>query len=334
MRSCLFLHHEKTPSFHLDDNKGLWHCFGCGEGGNIFTFIQKIKGCDFPRAVDELCDIFGIDKRKYIIYQDEEEAEKSKNFYQTMEIVAEFYKENLRQNQDALDYLHIVRGLSDKTLEGFGFGLADNDINKILQYCIGKGCCEQDLIKCGIIKEPENEDGFERRKYLFFRDRIMIPIHNSQGKIVAFGGRVYKAGDDGAKYLNSSENDYFKKGNILFNFNRAKRNLKKDNYLIIVEGYMDAIALYSHGFNTAIAPLGTSITEEHLNTILNYCDKPLFLFDSDNAGQKASMRACEMLFSMLNTGKISYIEIESVMNVIKKSLKIWDGMSSQSGNVN
>ena len=297
---CPF-HHEKTPSFHLDDNKGLWHCFGCGEGGNIFTFIQKIKGCDFPRAVDELCDIFGIDKKKYIVYQDVEEVEKSKNFYQTMEIVAEFYKENLQNNQEALDYLHIIRGLDNNILEEFGFGLADNDINKILDFCKNRGANEQNLIDCGIIKESQNSME-ENKKYLFFRDRIIIPIHNAQGKIVAFGGRIYKSGDENAKYLNSSENWYFKKGNLLFNFNRAKKHLNKDNYLIIVEGYMDAIALYSHGFTTAIAPLGTSITENHLKTILSYSQQPVFLFDSDNAGQKASMRACDMLFSFIKVG--------------------------------
>jgi len=295
---CPF-HHEKTPSFHLDDNKGLWHCFGCGEGGNVFTFIQKIKGCDFPKAVDELCEIFGIDKSKYIVIKNTEEVEKSKNFYQTMDIVAEFYKENLKNNKEALDYLHLIRDLDDNTLEEFGFGLAGNDINEILEYCKNKGVNEQNLIDCGIIKESEN-----KKKYLFFKDRIMIPIHNTQGKIVAFGGRIYKTGDENAKYLNSSENDYFKKGNILFNFNRAKRKLNKDNYLIIVEGYMDAIALYRYGFTTAIAPLGTSITENHLKTILNYCKEPVFLFDSDNAGKKASMRACEIIFSMLETGTI------------------------------
>ena len=130
----------------------------------------------------------------------------------------------------------------------------------------------------------------------------MIPIHNASGKIVAFGGRIFKTNDNNAKYLNSPENDYFKKGSLLFNLNRAKKFLDRNNALIIVEGYMDVISLWQAGIKTAVAPLGTSITEKHLATILNICKTPIFVFDSDTAGQRASIRACEMLMPMLKTG--------------------------------
>ena len=306
-KCCCPFHHEKTPSFHLDDYKGLWHCFGCGEGGNIFTFIQKIKNCDFPQAVDDLCEMCGIDKTKYITVQNAEEVEKTKNFYQTMEIVAQYYKDNLLQNQEALDYLLNIRELQQETLEEFNFGLADDDINKLINYCKLRDISEEQLVNCGILKESDKfeiDNNGERIKnrYLFFKNRIMIPIHNQQNKIVAFGGRIYKTNDDGAKYLNSGENWYFKKGNLLFNFNRVKKKLNKDNYVIIVEGYMDAIALWQNDIQTAIAPLGTSITDFHLKTIFSYCQQPVFLFDSDTAGQKASVRACEMIFSMIKVG--------------------------------
>ena len=306
-KCCCPFHHEKTPSFHLDDNKGLWHCFGCGEGGNIFTFIQKIKNYDFPQAVDELCEIFSIDKSKYISIQSEEDVEKTKGFYQTMDNIKNYYQESLLNNQDALDYLLNIRELDRDTLEEFGFGLADDDLNKIINYCKIRDITTDMLVNCGILKENDyfdiDDNGEKiRQKYLFFKNRIMIPIHNQQGKVVAFGGRIYKTNDDGAKYLNSSENWYFKKGNLLFNFNRAKKHLNKDNYLIIVEGYMDAITLWQHGIHTAIAPLGTSITDFHLKTIFSYCQNPIFVFDSDNAGQKASIRACEMIFSMIKVG--------------------------------
>lgn len=321
------LHHEKTPSFHLDDNKGLYHCFGCGEGGDIFNFVQKIKSCDFSQALDYLCDIFSIDKSKYrLTSADAKIEEEKKTFYQAMEVVAGYYQQVLSDNPDALNYVKTIRELSGETMQEFSIGLAENDIQKLIGYCKLRDVDEKLLLQCGVIKERQNEANGnesqnENRKaisdksddyYLFFRNRIIIPIHNHQGKIVAFGGRVYLSGDSNAKYLNSSDNDYFKKGNVLFNFWRAKKHLGKGNdgkiqKLIIVEGYMDAITLWQNGFQTAIAPLGTSITDTHLRTIFNFCQEPIFVFDSDTAGQKATMRACEMIFPMLRVGLIPKI---------------------------
>ena len=298
---CPF-HHEKTPSLHLDDNKGLWHCFGCGEGGNVFTFLQKIRGYDFKQAVDELCEFFSIDKSKYIVVV--ENANNNDNditFYEITEVVAKYYQECLAKNKEAISYLKDIRGMNNDTLEEFGFGVAENDYESLVSHCVKNGVSVEDLILCGIVKQDEqNKD----KKWLFFRDRIIIPIRNEQGKIVAFGGRIYKSGDNGAKYLNSSENIFFKKGSLLFNFDKAKRNLKQENSLIVVEGYMDAVALWQSGIKTAVAPLGTSITGNHLAKIFNYCKEPIFLFDSDEAGKKASIRACEMIFAILEVGFI------------------------------
>ena len=183
-------------------------------------------------------------------------------------------------------------------------GLVKNNIAELISYCKKNNIEEKDIINTGVIKNKHTASSFDDDKYLFFRNRIMIPIHNTNGKIVAFGGRIYKNDDKTAKYLNSSENDFFKKGQILFNLHRAKMNLNKDNSLIVVEGYMDTITLWQNAFKTAIAPLGTSITETHLKTIINFCKTPIFIFDSDIAGQKAAIRCCEMLFPILQTGII------------------------------
>jgi len=312
-KCCCPFHHEKTPSFHIDDKTGLYHCFGCGAGGDVFTFIENIKQCSFQQAIEYICDIFCIDKSKY--KKNTKELIQQENEYKilcnTMETVACYYQKCLHEDKEALNYVKIIRDINNETEREFLFGLANDNLKDLLGYCEKYKVDEKTLIKYGIIRENQNKNG-ERYKYLFFRNRIMIPIHNAQGKIVAFGGRIYKLNDENAKYLNSSDSEFFKKGNILFNFNRSKKNIGKDkngnhNPFIIVEGYMDAISLWQAGFKTAIAPLGTSITENHLKIIFNYCQDPIFVFDNDNAGQRATLRACEMIFPILKTGFVPKI---------------------------
>lgn len=296
---CPF-HHEKTPSFYVDERKGFYKCFGCGESGDVFKFVEKIRSCDFLQSVDYLCDFFGIDKSKYVT-QDEGNIKQQASFYKTMSVIADFYEQELKQNPDASLYVSGVRGLTDETIKKYKIGLANNDLGALQTYCEAHGIGEAELLDSGVVRKSEKDD----EKYLFFRDRIMIPITNPSGKIVAFGGRIYKAADEAnkvAKYLNSSENFYFKKGRILFNLYNAKQALTADKQFIIVEGYMDVIALAQAGINTGIAPLGTSITDEHLKLIISYCKQPIFVFDNDNAGHKASLRACEMMFPLLRSG--------------------------------
>ena len=300
---CPF-HHEKTPSFNIDDREGFFKCFGCGEGGDVIKFIEKIKGCDFKQAIDYLCDILVIDKEKYTVKTTSKQQniiDKQQVFVNTTKIVAEYYRNNLLSNKEAYNYVLNIRNLNEDTIKEFLIGFADNDIADLLNFCRQNNVSEEDIVSAGILRHSLRTE-YNGGKYLFFRDRIMIPIHNISGKIVAFGGRIFKVNDNNAKYLNSPENDFFKKGAILFNLNRAKKHLDKENALIIVEGYMDVISLWQAGFKTAVAPLGTSITEKHLATILNICKTPIFVFDSDVAGQRASIRACEMLMPMLKTG--------------------------------
>ena len=308
-KGCCPFHREKTPSFYIDEREGYFKCFGCGEGGDIITFVEKIKGCDFNQATDYLCELFGIDKSKFLpTTQEQQEIEKTKSFYQAMDIINDYFVRCLKNDTSAMNYVKNIRGLNNETLDEFKFGLAKNNIFELRNYCNENGVDNDLLLKCGVIKKDETG-----KEYLFFRDRIMIPIHNKDGKIIAFGGRIYRKEDENgeiklAKYLNSSENSFFKKGSILFNLNRAKKYLdkrdenEKNSSFIVVEGYMDAIALWQNGFKTGIAPLGTSITEQHLRNIICYCQKPVFIFDSDNAGKKASIRACEMMFNIIRTG--------------------------------
>lgn len=297
---CPF-HREKTPSFYIDDNNGFFHCFGCGEGGDVISFVQKIKSCDFLQALDVLCDILAIDKKKFE-KKDIQEIKQQRSFYETMNIINDYYSISLCENEKAQSYLKNTRLLNDDTIKEFSIGVIDNDLNNFCKFLLNHDVKEETLLKLGFIKYTIDKDtDIGDKKYLFFRNRIMIPIHDQSGRIVGFGGRIYNT-DEGAKYLNSAESDFFKKGSILFNFHRAKKCIDSDKPLIIVEGYMDVITLWQAGFKTAIAPLGTSITNDHLQKILNYCKTPVFIFDSDTAGVKASVRACEMLFSLLQTG--------------------------------
>lgn len=300
---CPF-HHEKTPSCNIDDREGFFKCFGCGEGGDVIKFIERIRGFDFKQAVDYLCDTLNIDKTKYLIKktsQQQSAIDKQKVFLDATKIIAEYYTNKLLSNNDAYHYVLNVRNLNEETIREFLIGFSGNDISELLSFCNKHNIGEEELVNAGILRYSLTTE-YNGGKYLFFRDRIMIPIHNISGKIVAFGGRLFKTNDNGAKYLNSPENDYFKKGSILFNLHRAKRFLDKTNSLIIVEGYMDVISLWQAGFKTAIAPLGTSITEKHLKNIISICKTPIFVFDNDEAGKRASMRACEMIMPMLKTG--------------------------------
>ena len=297
---CPF-HREKTPSFYIDDNNGFFHCFGCGEGGDVISFIQKIKSCDFLQALDVLCDILAIDKKKFE-KKDIQAIKQQHSFYETMNIINDYYSISLCENEKAQSYLKNTRLLNDDTIKEFSIGVIDNDLNNFCKFLSNHDVKEEMLLKLGFVKYTlEKGTNVSDKKYLFFRNRIMIPIHDQSGRIVGFGGRIYNT-DEGAKYLNSPESDFFKKGSILFNFHRAKKCIDGDKPFIIVEGYMDVIALWQAGLKTAIAPLGTSITNDHLQKILNYCKTPVFIFDSDTAGVKASIRACEMLFSLLQTG--------------------------------
>ena len=302
-KSCCPFHHEKTPSFYVNDSEGYFHCFGCNEGGDVISFVQKKHSCDFIQAIDILCGYLGIDKSKYQS-KDIQYVQRQSSFYQTMSVINNYFIETLKYDIEAKNYVLKIRNLSIDTIKTFGIGLVKNNIAELISYCKKNNIEEKDIINTGVIKNKHTASSFDDDKYLFFRNRIMIPIHNTNGKIVAFGGRIYKNDDKTAKYLNSSENDFFKKGQILFNLHRAKMNLNKDNSLIVVEGYMDTITLWQNAFKTAIAPLGTSITETHLKTIINFCKTPIFIFDSDVAGQKAAIRCCEMLFPILQTGII------------------------------
>ncbi|AKL95723.1 DNA primase DnaG [Clostridium aceticum] len=285
---CPF-HNEKTPSFHINKEKQWFKCFGCGEGGDVIGFIMKIENLDFIEAVKILA-------QRANIYIDElthpnEIKERQKNdriYYDINRQAGRYFYDNLVQGRNlAQDYL-IKRGLTVKAIKSFGLGYALDGWDYLLNYLIKKGYTKEDIEKSGLIVKSKQKDSYYDR----FRKRIMFPIFDVRGNVIAFGGRVL---DDALpKYLNSPETKYFNKSEILYGLHIARKNAINGQG-ILVEGYMDVIALHQQGLKNTVATLGTSLTQGHAVTLKKYFNEIVICFDGDSAGIKATLRSIEIL---------------------------------------
>ena len=290
---CPF-HQEKTASFHVDDTKGFYYCFGCQAKGNIFTFLNEMEGVSFFDAVKALSKMAGIpleidDDKKRMTTSNEEQRLININ-----EIASEFFRKYLFSTKGsiALSYLR-DRGLSLEIIKEFQLGFSPSRPDELTNFLKSQGYNEQFIEKSGLAFKPENKPLVDR-----FRNRIMFPISDSNNNIVAFGGRSLNTAY-GAKYINSSETKIFKKGSLLFNLKNAQKS-KKNDPLIIVEGYMDVISLANNSIKNAVAPLGTSMTKEQLQLIWRACEEPILLLDGDNAGKLATSRAVDLALPLIS----------------------------------
>ena len=290
---CPF-HQEKTASFHVDDTKGFYYCFGCQAKGNIFTFLNEMEGVSFFDAVKALSEMAGIpleidDDKKRMTTSNEEQRLIIIN-----EIAREFFRKYLFSTKGsiALSYLR-DRGLSLEIIKEFQLGFSPSRPDDLTNFLKSQGYNEQFIEKSGLAFKPENKPLVDR-----FRNRIMFPIADSNNNIVAFGGRSLNTAI-GAKYINSSETKIFKKGSLLFNLKNAQKS-KKNDPLIIVEGYMDVISLANNSIKNAVAPLGTSMTKEQLQLIWRACEEPILLLDGDNAGKLATSRAVDLALPLIS----------------------------------
>ncbi len=281
---CPF-HHEKTPSFHVSKENQLYYCFGCHEGGNVITFIEKMEHLDFVETVKFLAE------RANLPLPEENEAvpkeiQLKRKIYEMNKEAARFFYANLNEKdgQAALSYLR-GRGLADKTIITYGLGYAKKGNDTLLRHLKKLGYHEQDMLSAGLI--AKGKYGY----YDFFRDRVIFPVIDLRGNIIAFGGRVM--GDGTPKYLNTGETPVFKKHLNLFSMNIAKN--KNKSYVILAEGYMDVISLYQYGFTNAVASLGTAFCEDHAKLLKKYTDTVLICYDSDKAGQDALKKAGDIL---------------------------------------
>ena len=282
---CPF-HKEKSPSFSVSPDKQIFHCFGCGAGGNVFHFISKIENVNFVESMQLLADRAGITLPTLDNSEDSKKQYLKSKVYEINEIAAQFYHENLYKptSKPAQDYVK-KRRLDNKTLKAFQIGYAGR-YNELYQELVKRGYKEEEILASSMVLK--NDDGkFVDR----FRKRFMIPIRDVREKVIAFGGRVLD--DSKPKYINSPENIVYSKGRNLFGLNVAKRNPM--DKIVIVEGYMDAISLYQRGITNVVASLGTALTEAQGRLLRRYANKIIISYDSDAAGQTATMRGLEIL---------------------------------------
>ncbi|MDX1950107.1 MAG: DNA primase [Rickettsiales bacterium] len=294
---CPF-HNEKTPSFSVSDSRGFYHCFGCGAHGDAIKFLMDHKGYSYPEAIKELALDAGMELPKYS-EQDKIKHKKIEDSYEILELATKWFQENL-QNSNAIQARKYLkeRGLSDETIKKFRLGFAPDNKDGLKKYLNNFGVENAILIENGLIGESEDKS----QTYDRFRGRIIFPIFDSQNKVIAFGGRIIDKNDNVAKYLNSPETELFKKSYVLYGYNFARDKAYKKEQIIIVEGYMDVIAMHQAGFENAVAPLGTAVTEFHLEHMWKICKEPIFCLDGDSAGLRASKKTAENFITKLEPG--------------------------------
>ena len=294
---CPF-HQEKTASFHVDDNKGFYYCFGCQAKGDAIGFIKETENVNFIEAVEILASEVGLQMPEFDP-KSKEKADRNKILLEIMEQSVNFFRLTLNSNQGkhALEYLK-KRGLSSDAIERFEIGFASADQTTLTQKLIDKGYDLDAIIETGMsVKSDESNRLYDR-----FRGRIMFPIRDSRGRCIAFGGRSLDP-TARAKYLNSPETPLFDKGSNLYNLVSARSAVGRGEPLIVAEGYMDVIALDSGNFNGAIAPLGTAITEKQLQLMWRISPEPIIALDGDKAGLRAAYRLIDLSLPLLRTGK-------------------------------
>ena len=288
---------EKTPSFTVNDLKGFYHCFSSGKHGDIFGFVMETEGLSFPEAVEKLAGDAGLPLPKPDP-QFERAAKERLGLYDALEAASAYFEQRLgsREGRDALAYAE-RRGLTPATLKDFRIGFAPNAKDALRETLIKRGFTEAQLLDAGLLVKPD--DG--RSTYDRFRHRLTIPIVNPRGRIIAFGARALDAATE-PKYLNSPETKLFDKGSTVFNFARARGPAFDKGELIVVEGYMDVIALLQAGFQHVVATLGTAFTERQMDQLWQLAPEPIICFDGDRAGEAAASRAIDRMLPVLREG--------------------------------
>jgi len=286
---CCPFHGEKTPSFTVDEGKGLFHCFGCGAGGDVFSFIMKQENLSFVDALKFLANKFNIpiperEKNAEEIAREQE----AKEIYTANEWAAKFFHScliNTNYGKKGLAYLQ-NRGIGQAIITKFDLGLAPEGFDKLYKGLLGKGVKEETIVKAGLANRNDRGGIYDK-----FRARVMIPIKNPRGKVVGFTGRILDKDSSPAKYMNTGDTPWFHKGNLLFGLDAALSSIRKHKQVVVVEGHMDAISLHAAGIDWAVASMGTAFTDHQANILSRLVPEVIFSFDSDAAGKNAAMRA-------------------------------------------
>ncbi|WP_462146728.1 DNA primase [Pseudoalteromonas gelatinilytica] len=300
-QACCPFHNEKSPSFTVSQDKQFYHCFGCGANGNAISFVMEYDKLEFVDAIEELASMLNLDvpREQGGSSGPERTAEQKRSDYDLMLHAARFYQHQLKHHANSktvIDYIK-GRGLSGETAKKFMIGYAPSEWEALCQQLGRNKDQKEQLIELKLASEKS-----PGRQFDFFRDRLMFPIRDKRGRVIAFGGRVMQA-DQGPKYLNSPETRIFHKGFELYGLYEAKQAHKKLDHILIVEGYMDVVALAEQGIEYAVAALGTATTAEHMHTLFRTTDKVICCYDGDRAGRDAAWRALENALPYLADGK-------------------------------
>lgn len=317
LKACCPFHNEKTPSFMVNPERQIWHCFGCGEGGDIFTFVMKIEGLEFKDALKLLAERAGV-KLKNVSYKD---SGKKGKLMDVIEMSKRFYQEcmNIKEGRKAFEYL-VNRGLEKETIERFQLGYAPDSWDLLSKFLKNKGFNEKEIFDAGMM--VKNERG---RLYDRFRGRIMFPVNNIVGQTVGFSSRVMPGRDESqAKYINTPETLVYNKSKILYGLDKTKVMIKAKDLCVMVEGNMDVIASFQAGVENVVATSGTALTIDQLKIIKRYTNNISFSFDMDSAGIKASGRGIELaLKEDMNVSVIQVPEGKDPADCAKSNPDLW-----------
>ncbi len=290
---CPF-HKEKTPSFHVNTTKGFFHCFGCGKGGDVFSFLQEMEGIQFPDALKILAEETGVELKKEV--QQEFRYENDQNgralskteMLEINETASKFYYSQIKNSQEAIDYFK-SRGLTGETVRDFRLGFAPQGWSTLISSCQSKNISQKALVECGLAIEKEGGGCYDR-----FRNRVMFTLTDLSGKVIGFAGRGMEEKAI-PKYLNSPETLLYKKKHFLYGLHKARQAVKETAHLMIVEGYMDYLTLYQAGIKNVAATSGTALTPEHAQIIQRFTSRVILVFDGDSAGQNAAVKGVFVL---------------------------------------
>lgn len=318
---CPF-HNEKTPSFFVSPERGTYYCFGCARGGDIFTFVEEFEGLDFKGTLKLLADKAGVVLSGWNKGQNSSAISEKERLYEITEEATKFFENNLKDNKKIIDYLE-SRGLHNKTIKDFRIGFALNDWRTLYTYLRNKNFSDKEIELAGLAKKidksPSGKEGFYDR----FRGRVMFPISDSSGRVIAFSGRIFEDDGKSAKYLNSPETPIFSKSAVLYGIDKAKESIRKNNFSIIVEGQFDLILSHQAGFKNTVASSGTALADSdkskdnninNLGLISRLSQNIIFIFDGDKAGFAASLRATPLALALFSDMNVKATEIPEGMD--------------------
>lgn len=330
---CPF-HSEKSPSFHVSPDRGIYKCFGCGESGDIFSFVSKFENSDFPEVKKKLAQKAGVtltdfsSKSPADQKKKKEQKQKEEKLLKLLSDATDFFHVNLLKNQEAKKYLK-KRGVDEKMAKKFRLGFALNDWNTLENFLLNKGFSKEEILEVGLTKKNDSGKIYDR-----FRNRIVFPIFDKSDNPVAFSARDLSGSDKVAKYLNSPETPFYDKSSILFGLNFAKVEARKRKYFILVEGQMDLVMSHKVGFENTVASSGTSLTENHLKSMSGFSKNLIFAFDSDKAGIEAAFRGIKKALALDFDVKILDIpEGSDPADMILEDEKKWKDIVKNSKNI-